>query len=228
MMGLLMRNEKSCDVIMKNRYGDTCGLRRAFEKIRTRRLNLNVQLIVFYQDKATISKRLLKLEEDELSRKSKVPLQWRKVALQNHFTVSSGSKFAFLDRKEAYQLLAKTWEARFDSPDTPRHSPVPFLADGRGTGKSRFLDEINLSFNAFVTSRSAQFPRLSAILKKALYLRVDFQSGYDNGLQDGIAGPIALRLLHPYIDNTIDYFFSLNVNGGPLVELLVGVLLAKM
>ena len=72
---------------------------------------------------------------------------------------TSGSDFLFRDREESFRLLADCSNDRYSSwvdgkSDKPLH-PLPFVADGPGSGKSRFLQELSRSFTGFtITSNS--------------------------------------------------------------------------
>lgn len=130
---------------------------------------------------------------------------------------SSGAKFDFVDRQESFDILARSTEKRLsfiegDSGYQDRNNhPISFLADGPGTGKSRFLDEVSDSFKAHIEARKSQFPLLEKSLKDVLVIRVTF--GNDSlyvreDVEMGVSQALAIRILDPYIENARQYIGS--------------------
>lgn len=127
----------------------------------------------------------------------------RKLSDQSVPLVTSvGMDFAFQDRDPSFQILADCLENRYQSwilslGDKSRH-PLPFLADGPGAGKSRFLQELSSSFKAFVLSRSETYKGLASIMEKTFFVNVTFGNGekYDKSEFSGdILKSVCYRIL---------------------------------
>ncbi|KAI9338230.1 hypothetical protein BDR26DRAFT_863244 [Obelidium mucronatum] len=125
---------------------------------------------------------------------------------------TEGSVFKFLDREESFSLLASSTAKRFKSwklKDRDRNlHPIPFLADGPGTGKSRFLQELPLSFKSFVDK--ANLPNdFKDCLSKTLFINITFGNGspyLETEIATGIETSVCLRILHEFNLTTFPSF----------------------
>ena len=75
---------------------------------------------------------------------------------------TSGVDFVFSDRRESFQVLANSLEKRhmaWKQGKSDRNLlPVSFLADGPGSGKSRYLQDLSSSFIEFVRQNEWSYP----------------------------------------------------------------------
>ena len=74
----------------------------------------------------------------------------KKLRLSHNLVETDGCDFEFSDRNDSFSLLAEKLDERHTAfvqkkKDRNLH-PIPFLADGPGSGKSRFLQELPNSF----------------------------------------------------------------------------------
>ena len=82
----------------------------------------------------------------------------QRISISQTLLASAGSDFRFMDRDSSFEILASCLEQRFychQVKDRDRFSHrIAFLADGPGSGKSRFLQELPHSFVAHVENMS--------------------------------------------------------------------------
>ena len=118
--------------------------------------------------------------------------------------------FEFLDRQGSFHILALSIEKRLslNHTQTDRNNhPLPFLADGPGSGKSRFLDELSVSFRTYVADNSEKYPRLATFLESALFLSVTFGNGTAYGQMEvgKIEQALSSRILRTFLNNADEY-----------------------
>jgi hypothetical protein len=139
---------------------------------------------------------------------------------------STGADFSFSDRESSFEILASSLEKRFYCHkfrlrDKMLHK-LPFLADGPGSGKSRFLQELPKSFAAYVKNLKqsfyinkdlpvvvgsylkdthAAFDDFKNTLSSALFINISFGNGSvytSDEMQIGIQKSLCLRILYPF------------------------------
>ena len=126
----------------------------------------------------------------------------KRIAMTQDLVETAGCDFEYSDRTESFHVLANCLEARHAAwscrkKDRNLH-PIPFLADGPGTGKSRFLQELPTSFRSFVLSSTHSTPFKKAI-DTALYINITFGNGSAYDVTDvaiEIERAICIRILH--------------------------------
>ncbi|KAJ3124254.1 hypothetical protein HK100_011302 [Physocladia obscura] len=118
---------------------------------------------------------------------------------------TAGSAFLFSDRDESFRILADALQERYscwqaEKQDRNLH-PIPFLADGPGSGKSRFLQELSVSFKSYVTNSIVLSHDFKVLLSNALFINITFGNGsaYTNDeVAIGIQKSLCLRILYQF------------------------------
>lgn len=94
---------------------------------------------------------------------------------------TAGHDFVFSDRTESFQRLADCIKNRYESWKDKVHDrnahPLPFLADGPGSGKSRFLQELPKSFLSFVNTSEFYSKDFKKLMNSALFINISFGNG---------------------------------------------------
>jgi hypothetical protein len=93
-----------------------------------------------------------------------------------------GLHLNFCDRKNSQKLLADCMQKRFEEWRLNHRckifQSIPYLgADGPGTGKTRFLEELPKSFKKYVLESSVYSKEFKEAIKSALYIKISF--GHD-------------------------------------------------
>jgi hypothetical protein len=136
-----------------------------------------------------------------------VMICWFNISLENFFTQKLvegiGSDFDFADRGGSLQILADCVADKLKNWTEKKHDrnlhPIPFVADGPGSGKSRFLQELPTSFRSFVKNSSRYSKEVKEIMENALYINVTFGNGTvykATEIECGIEESICLRILY--------------------------------
>ena len=129
----------------------------------------------------------------------------RRLSISKNLVDTSGADFLYSDRNESFKVLADCLEKRHSSwkqgkKDRNLH-PIPFLADGPGSGKSRFLQELPSSFVDFVPvgSYSEEF---KMTLKSPVCINITFSNGSPYSLMEAnainIEQSVCLRILYQF------------------------------
>lgn len=118
---------------------------------------------------------------------------------------TSGANFVFSDRHRSLKALADCAAKRHlawkqGKSDRNLH-PIPFLADGPGSGKSRFLHELPTAFIKFV--EQGPYPaRFKSIFKAPLCINITFSNGYtyteNEARSMDIEKSVCLRILYQF------------------------------
>lgn len=110
-----------------------------------------------------------------------------------------GVDFLFSDRTPSLEILADSLENRYKAwcegkIDRNLH-PLPFLADGPGTGKTRFLLELSKTFKDFVMKNTDRYRGISSIMNNTVFVNISFGNGtkYDKAETD-ILNSVCLRI----------------------------------
>jgi hypothetical protein len=195
----------------QGRYFDTVNLRQAVASSRQEKLALRQQLANLGKDKTMLLVKLNTLEKEA----STLP-KWRKKAKAlSPLISSSGSNFHFLDRQDAFDMLARSTELRFrhlraGRTDKKLH-PIPFLADGPGSGKSRWLFELPVSFKEHVLAKKDEYPFLSDALQAPMFISISFGSVtgfFDEEIRIGIDRSLSVRILDLYLENATEHLMA--------------------
>ena len=142
-------------------------------------------------------------------------LKRKRSADQLKLVESLGANFVFSDRERSFEVLSDCLAGRFKAwqnkvQDRNLH-PIPFLADGPGSGKSRFLQELPESFRSYVISSSAHSPEFQNALRSALYINVTFGNGtryLESEVSGGIEKALCLRILYNFSHQEFQTFGS--------------------
>lgn len=125
----------------------------------------------------------------------------RKGIISLNLLGTSGSDFLFSERDRSFNVLlentSKRYKARKDGISDKKLHPIPFLANGPGSGKSRFLQELSGSFKDYV-EKSNTSDEFKKILNEALYININFGNGTAYSIADvelGIEKAICVRIL---------------------------------
>jgi hypothetical protein len=91
---------------------------------------------------------------------------------------TSGANFEFCDRQASIKILADNIAGRFQAfkqglTDRNLHR-IPYLADGPGSGKSRFLQELPRSFRDYVLKSDSYPDDFKETIKNAIFLNITF------------------------------------------------------
>lgn len=127
-----------------------------------------------------------------------------KVAPSERLVQTSGADFAFSDRAHSIEMLAESSQKRFydrkNHKEDKSFHPIPFLADGPGTGKSRFLQELPTSFKNHIMNGNYN-EEFKKAMKDALFLNITFGNGSsynDEELSLDIGKSVALRVMFQF------------------------------
>lgn len=133
-------------------------------------------------------------------------VEQRKVTPFEILIKTSGANFVFSDRNHSIEMLASRSQDRFhawihDEKDRNLH-PIPFLADGPGSGKSRFLQELRTSFKNHIMEGDYN-EKFKDVMNDALYINVTFGNGSiykpeESGI--GVEKSLALRMMFQFQD----------------------------
>jgi hypothetical protein len=133
-------------------------------------------------------------------------VEQRKVTPSEILIKSSGANFVFSDRNQSMGMLASCSQDRFhawihNDQDRNLH-PIPFLADGPGSGKSRFLQELRTSFKNHIMEGDYS-EEFKDVMNDALYINVTFGNGSiykpeESGI--GVEKSLALRMMFQFQD----------------------------
>ena len=132
----------------------------------------------------------------------------RGLNLQKQILVkTSGADFVFSDREDSFASLSQCLQSRYtayesDFQDRNLH-PICFLADGPGSGKSRYLQEIECSYKGHVKSNKFN-KTFKDMIKDAIFINISFGNGtfyseYDRAI--GIEKALCIRILGLYTSN---------------------------
>ena len=135
--------------------------------------------------------------------------------LHNLVDGNVGADFLYLDRDESFQILAESLSKRYlaweKGVQTKENHPMPFLADGPGSGKSRFLQELPISFKKYVANSSDLSPEFKTVFSNALFINISFNSGATYSAEEisiGIQKSVCLRILHQFHEQEFTNFHS--------------------
>ena len=129
-----------------------------------------------------------------------------------------GSKFTLMDREATFKIFADALNERYHhwkrgAIDRNCH-PIPFLAAGPGTGKSRFLQELHSSFKQFIINSNSCSESLKETYSNALFINISFGNGTLYNADDikmGIEKAVCYRILSQIIDKTDVLITELNL-----------------
>jgi hypothetical protein len=116
---------------------------------------------------------------------------------------SLGRDFYYSDRNRSMQILADSLLRRMSFFKENNHDksfhPIPYVADGPGTGKSRFLQELFNSFESFVLN--SDYPMdFKEFIKNCLYINISFGNGCNYSKKESdqidIAKSLAIRIIY--------------------------------
>ncbi|KAI3655361.1 hypothetical protein MP638_007284, partial [Amoeboaphelidium occidentale] len=131
-------------------------------------------------------------------------VQQKKAAPSKKLVTTSGAAFEFCDRENSFKILGDSVQDRFekreDKNEDKSFHPIPFLADGPGTGKSRFLQELPTQFKNHILNGHYD-NKFKELLKDALFLNITFGngSGYNEEEKSlDIEKSVALRLMFQF------------------------------
>jgi hypothetical protein len=179
-------------------------LRASLQSLQDEKKDIRTSLQGFRLKEEALQANILALEKEA----STLPRWLPNAKNSNQLVKSSGSDFEFMDRREAFALLAKSSEKRCDKMqrglDDKSDHPIAFVADGPGAGKSRYLLEVSVSFKDFVISNAEEFPFLANALKNAIFLRITFGNGTGYTkleVDQGIDRTLSIRILELYLEN---------------------------
>lgn len=243
MESLLEKDLSDWEPSERRRYDNESGLREALSDTRATLNLLLAEKAALRQEKAALQQKdtFLRQEKaalnqrvtDAATARSLVTVPVEKDVVKVHQLVeTSGSKFEFVDRQESFDSLARAIEKRLASngaQDRNLH-PIPFLADGPGTGKSRFLDETSKAFKTYVDARKSTYPLLANSLTDALFIRVTFGNGSvfrSEEVEFGISKALAIRMLDPYFENARKYINTWKSDGDSVIEHALKLLMSK-
>ena len=124
----------------------------------------------------------------------------RRNSVSENLVESSGADFLFLDRNRSFNILGECLNKRFDAWKQKKRDrnlhPIPFLADGPGSGKSRFLQELPATFRSFVTQSSLYSDEFKKTFDEAVFINVTFGNGSTYSPDEiGIQKSLCLRIL---------------------------------
>lgn len=191
------------------------------------------------QDNPTSAVKETLKREREFPGEESVEIKKRRLSISQTLVTSVGADFAFSDRDASFEILASSLEQRFychklGLKDKAFHK-LPFLADGPGSGKSRFLQELPESFAAYIKNMKqsvcikskfemtpeavvsyikntpASFDDFKATVSAALFINVSFGNGsnYAQTEKDlAIEQSLCLRILYPYYAEKYSSFVS--------------------
>jgi hypothetical protein len=149
---------------------------------------------------------------------------------------SPGRDFAFSDREVSLDILADYIESKYYHIQSGLHDKmyhkIPFLADGPGSGKSRFLQELSTSLSlnvskkthplyandsiphqlsSYISSTQNYFQHYKNTLSSAIFLNISFGNGSPYVKREqtlDIEESICLRLIYPEYETEYQSFTS--------------------
>jgi hypothetical protein len=133
------------------------------------------------------------------------PVKKRRLMFSKNLVDTSGADFVFSDREESFKVLADALKARHEAwkqgkTDRNLH-PIPFLADGPGSGKSRFLQELPSLFPSFVENNSYS-QEFKDIFKSPVCINITFSNGsnyaIDEAQEISMEKSLCLRVLFQF------------------------------
>jgi hypothetical protein len=130
----------------------------------------------------------------------------RRISISKNLVDTSGADFVYSDRTESFKILADALQKRLPAwkkKQTDRNlHPVPMLADGPGSGKSRFLQELPFSFLGFVQQNSSYYKEFKEILQSAVCVNISFSNGTsyssDEAKAISIKTSVCVRILYQF------------------------------
>ena len=175
----------------------------------------------------------------EFSQEESPQVKKRRLTISQTLVSSSGADFHFSDRNASFDILASTLEQRFychqvELKDKAYHK-LPFLADGPGSGKSRFLQELSNSFVSYIKNLKQSvyekphcgfvhdknvsyrketptaFDDFKSAISSALFINISFgnDSAYTRKESEmSIQKSLCLRILYPYFAQQYSCFGS--------------------
>ncbi|EPZ33984.1 Spindle assembly checkpoint component Mad1 domain-containing protein [Rozella allomycis CSF55] len=125
----------------------------------------------------------------------------RKGSISKPLLDTNGSDFVFSGRDRSFEVFLECTRKRYDAwvqkkTDQKLH-PLPFLADGPGSGKSRYVQELSVSFKCYV-EQSNSSDDFKKTIKEALFININFGNDTtysDEDVEIGIEKAICLRVL---------------------------------
>lgn len=152
------------------------------------------------------------------------------VKLNKTLLDSSGSDFLFSERDRSFNVLLENIKERYVARSNQKKDKIfysiPFLANGPGSGKSRFLQELSGSFVDHVQKTDLS-DELKKILTEALYININFGNGTTYSLVDvefGIEKAICMRILEqadPVNGRAFLAQCGNNIKGEPLLPYII-------
>ncbi|KAJ3250372.1 hypothetical protein HK103_003625 [Boothiomyces macroporosus] len=142
------------------------------------------------------------IEEQDISTQVKK----RRLSISEKLVATSGADFQYLDRADSMKILADSLMKRYTAwkegkKDRNLH-PIPFLADGLGAGKSRFLQELPTSFLNFVRKQVDYTKEFRDVFKSAVCINITFSNGCAYNIAEGktisIEQSVCLRILFQF------------------------------
>ncbi|KAJ2994827.1 hypothetical protein HDV02_001286 [Globomyces sp. JEL0801] len=129
----------------------------------------------------------------------------RRLSISKNLVDTSGADFVYSDRTSSMKVLADCLAQRhvaWKEGKTDRNlHPIPFLADGPGSGKSRFLQELPSSLINLV-SQGGYSQEFKNIFKSPVCIKFTFSNGtpytFDEAEQFSVHQSICLRILYQY------------------------------
>lgn len=132
-------------------------------------------------------------------------------AAGSHLVSTAGRQFLFLDRESSFETLAVCIKKRYanrEEMDRTCH-PIPFLADGPGTGKSRFLVELPGAFRQFVSEEARGFSDVNTLLQNAFFVNITFGNGSKYSGEEeaaiSISLSVAIRIMFVLCNQKLDF-----------------------
>ena len=131
---------------------------------------------------------------------------------------TSGADFVYSDRKDSFKCLVGSLEKRYRAwkerkCDRNLH-PIPFLADGPGSGKSRFLQELPRSFVNYVLQDSSDgketcSKEFKSAFKSPVCINITFSNGTVYSIKEAqainIEQSVCLRILYQFETGYINF-----------------------
>jgi hypothetical protein len=149
-------------------------------------------------------KRPLVSDEDDTNQVKKL-----REVISEKLVATAGADFVYSDRGDSFKVLADCLEKRHlywkqgkrDRKTDRNLHPIPFLADGPGSGKSRFLQELQSSFIKFVP-QGTYSQDFKDIFKSPVCINITFSNGSLYSLKEAeaikIEHSVCLRILYQF------------------------------
>ncbi|EPZ30828.1 hypothetical protein ROZALSC1DRAFT_26724 [Rozella allomycis CSF55] len=145
---------------------------------------------------------------------------------------TSGKDFPFCDRERSFRVLTSCLAQRYNAwvkgSRDKGHHPIPFVADGPGSGKSRFLQELSSSYKQFL-NESHETENFKEALLKAVFININFgndtafcAADSNNMIEDIILSRILYEIQDTY------KFFSLFLAHRPHIEFTLSDLISAL